>query len=97
MRTNTKTIHQVLRNLLIGFAILFSLSLQAVQAQSAPAYLRTILPDARLQGSGNRTWFGLKRYSAAQQAASHLICIMHAHCMVKKLPSPVLMKLKNWA
>ena len=64
MRTNTKTIHQVLRNLLIGFAILFSLSLQAVQAQSAPEYLRTILPDARLQGSGNFTWFGLKIYSA---------------------------------
>ncbi len=65
MSANYKNIYHLLRDACLCFVILFGfLSAQPASAQSAPDYLRAILLDARLQGSGTFTWFGLKIYTA---------------------------------
>lgn len=49
--------------LLVGLLPLAGLT-QAGQAQPVPSSIRTLLPDARLAGSGAFRWFGLKIYDA---------------------------------
>lgn len=73
MNACCKRITEVMRQGCLCAALLFALCAPTVIAQSVPEHVRMQMPEARLQGRGVFSWFGLKIYNASLWSESPVL------------------------